>query len=76
MERFSNMGLDDFGMLVLPIVLRKKMSLKAGEIVALHPVCGMAVLKKANEDDEEWAISKVDYLGRINLSAELRQKLG
>ncbi|MCL2376893.1 MAG: AbrB/MazE/SpoVT family DNA-binding domain-containing protein [Defluviitaleaceae bacterium] len=52
------------------------MGLIKGTVVALHPVCGMAVLKKANEDDEEWAISKVDDLGRIALSDEIRQRLG
>ena len=76
MERYSNRKFDESGRIVLPIELRKRMSLEIRATVALHPVCGMIVFKTTgHENSEECFTSKVDELGMITLSEELRQKL-
>jgi len=76
MERYSDRKLDELSRIVLPIELRKRLGIEIGANVALHPVCGMIVLKtKGYEEAKEWNASKVDELGRIELSVELRQKL-
>jgi len=77
MERYSNRKFDEVGRIVLPIELRKRLNLEIGATVALHPVCGMAILKTTDyENSEEPLTSRVDELGMITLSAELRHKLG
>ncbi|MCL2377297.1 MAG: AbrB/MazE/SpoVT family DNA-binding domain-containing protein [Defluviitaleaceae bacterium] len=78
MERYSNRKFDEQSRLGLPSTLiKERMSLPEDTTVVLHPVCGMIVLKTTNvEKAEEWAISKIDKLGRITLSEELRQRLG
>jgi len=77
MERYSNRKFDETGRIILPIELRKRLSLEIGSIVALYPVRDMAILKTTDyENAEECLTSKVDELGMIALSDKLKQKLG
>ena len=75
MERFSARTIDEVGMMVLPSELREKLSLKTGDEVFLQVVDTIVIMRREKTEHSGFTC-KVDDLGRIKLSAELRGEMG
>jgi len=76
MVRFSSRAIDEMGRVVLHNDIRHKLCLEAGHKVTLIVVDNIVILQRAESDaGHDCYVSHVDDIGRIDLPAELRQKL-
>ena len=78
MKHYAERHIDELGKMSLPITLRKKMGLDIKEEVALICIGKIIIMQKRHEDliTEITSLEKIDEMGRIKLSVELREKMG
>ena len=77
MERYNSHGIDEMGQLVLHGDLRKKLGFETAGEVSMMPVEHIVILRRLEGEPESGCFtSSVCNLGRINLPADLREKMG
>jgi len=78
MERYSARVIDELRRVVLPSEIRQKLGLEVTKPeVTLQPRGNIVIMQPMKQPmDDNYVTSKVDELGRIELSDKLIQKMG